>query len=1179
MSPGQAADFPATLAVTVTVNISPSIDSLSIDNSGTTLDILAGQTLTVVGGITNNGTITVDFNPNGIPANLTFSGSQTLSGSGSVVMNSPYAQLNTSNSGVLTQAAGHTISGLGTINAALINQGLVNADINGQTLFLMTDAMSSSGTMEAINGGLLNVGTITISNSGGTILASGGNVLLVNSTIVGGTLTSTGTSNLSTTSGGASLSGVTLSAGSQFNIPNNQTVTVTNGLANNGTIVVDYNPNGIPANLTFSGSQTLSGTGSVVMNSPYAQLNTSDSGLLTQAAGHTISGAGTINAALNNQGLVNANANGQTLTLAGSNPASNTSIMEATGGGNFAVAAVLSNSGGTLLAAGGNVQITSGGSVNNAGGGTIQAASGGNVQISGGATIVGGMLTSTGTSSSFSSNGGSTLSGVTFATGSQFNILNNTTVTITNGLSNNGTITVDFNPNGIPANLTFSGSQTLSGSGSVVMNSPYAQLNTSNSGVLTQAAGHTISGLGTINAALINQGLVNADINGQTLFLMTDAMSSSGTMEAINGGLLNVGTITISNSGGTILASGGNVLLVNSTIVGGTLTSTGTSNLSTTSGGASLSGVTLSAGSQFNIPNNQTVTVTNGLANNGTIVVDYNPNGIPANLTFSGSQTLSGTGSVVMNSPYAQLNTSDSGLLTQAAGHTISGAGTINAALNNQGLVNANANGQTLTLATSAKVSSGTMETTNGGVLNITTNINNTGGLILAGSGAVDINSGATISGGTLTSMAGSTFTGNGSAGLNNVVLSASSQYNIPSNQTTTVSGGLINSGTISGDGTLKQVSGPLELGGQGAITAANVQINGGTLLAGGPGNTINSNLIYASPLASTYQGVLAGAGNSLVVNNPTGLLVLSGTNNTIGGGTTINAGTLLISGAGGLPSTAPLTVDGDSSFSVADGTARNTTVSKLTLTNGSNLVFDWVNNVADELISTAAATTSGYVGISVVITGVPNGTQTLITAPSGLQAPNNTKYLLGDAFDYTAVLTQSDTAVGISLYTAVTPLSSAYWLGGLVPGGGNAMALSNASTSNWAASAGGAYANGLIPGPTTDVFFSATGATLQSGIVLGNNMAANSLTFSSTGVTIAADGNELTLFSSGTGAATRHQRQPERHGQRQPGLGVQPDLDDCQRQDPYRRGKHLGDEFADRGGQRHAGPQRHEYL
>ena len=257
-------------------------------------------------------------------------------------------------------------------------------------------------------------------------------------------------------------------------------------------------------------------------------------------------------------------------------------------------------------------------------------------------------------------------------------------------------------------------------------------------------------------------------------------------------------------------------------------------------------------------------------------------------MTFSGSQTL---GNVILNDQFAQLNTSNSGVLTEPAGNTISGFGTINAALINQGLVNANVNGQTLTLATNPMTSSGTMETTKGGVLNITTNINNTGGLILAGSGAININSGAAITGGTLTSLAGSVFTGNGSAGLNNVVLSASSQYNIPSGQTTTVSGGLINSGTISGAGTLKQVSGTLELGAQAAISLAGVQINGGSLLADSPASTITSNLTYASPLASTYQGVLAGAGNSLVVNNPTGLLVLSGTNNTIGGGTTINAG------------------------------------------------------------------------------------------------------------------------------------------------------------------------------------------------------------------------------------------------------------------------------------------------
>ena len=105
-----------------------------------------------------------------------------------------YAQLNTSDGGVLTQAAGHTISGYGTINAALINQGLVNANVNGQTLSLATNAMTNAGTMEATNGGVLNVET-TVNNAGGH--DPGGRrqrPVQRRALVVGGTLTSTGTS-------------------------------------------------------------------------------------------------------------------------------------------------------------------------------------------------------------------------------------------------------------------------------------------------------------------------------------------------------------------------------------------------------------------------------------------------------------------------------------------------------------------------------------------------------------------------------------------------------------------------------------------------------------------------------------------------------------------------------------------------------------------------------------------------------------------------------------------------------------------------------------------------------------------------------------------------------------------------------------------------------------------------
>ena len=148
------------------------------------------------GGITNNGTITVGASGFFYDSYLTFSGSTTLSGTGSVVLNGD-AYLNTSNSGLLTQAAGHTISGQGTINAALINQGLVNANVNGQTLTLATNAMTNAGTMEATNGGGLTVQN-TVNNTGGTISASGSGTLWISG---GGTVNNAGGAILASGSG------------------------------------------------------------------------------------------------------------------------------------------------------------------------------------------------------------------------------------------------------------------------------------------------------------------------------------------------------------------------------------------------------------------------------------------------------------------------------------------------------------------------------------------------------------------------------------------------------------------------------------------------------------------------------------------------------------------------------------------------------------------------------------------------------------------------------------------------------------------------------------------------------------------------------------------------------------------------------------------------------------------
>jgi autotransporter-associated beta strand protein len=119
----------------------------------------------------------------------------------------------------------------------------------------------------------------------------------------------------------------------------------------------------------------------------------------------------------------------------------------------------------------------------------------------------------------------------------------------------------------------------------------------------------------------------------------------------------------------------------------------------------------------------------------------------------------------------------------------------------------------------------------------------------------------------------------------------------------------------VQNGGTLTQNSGVLRLGGSATLTAGEVAIDGGTLRADGPLAAITSSLLYASPSASTYQGVLAGSGNSLTLDNPAALLILSGAGNSYTGGTYVQAGTLEITSAGGLPDGTALTVGADASL------------------------------------------------------------------------------------------------------------------------------------------------------------------------------------------------------------------------------------------------------------------------
>jgi hypothetical protein len=183
-------------------------------------------------------------------------------------------------------------------------------------------------------------------------------------------------------------------------------------------------------------------------------------------------------------------------------------------------------------------------------------------------------------------------------------------------------------------------------------------------------------------------------------------------------------------------------------------------------------------------------------------------------------------------------------------------------------------------------------------------------------------------------------------------------------------------------------------------------------------------------------------------------------------------------------------------------------------------LNLDYVSGATDQIIASAPLTVGGAIRMSLSAIAPQAGTYTLLSAPSrlsgaALELVNNT--------NFTGTLSSSATAITMTGALA-TPLTNAYRFGGQVSGAGTAMAISSGTAGNWArlATDTSATAAGVVPGSTANVFFATnTGATHESNVVLGANMAFNSLTFNDTSpVTIGADGNTLTLLSTGSGTS-----------------------------------------------------------
>ena len=345
------------------------------------------------------------------------------------------------------------------------------------------------------------------------------------------------------------------------------------GMINNGLLVV--NGTGPQQSRIFiHGETTLNGDGNIALNGPGARLIdfSANAGHLINV-NNTIVGQGNIGGGqmrLTNQssGVIEANVDGQELTINTRNGEDliNAGIMRACGGATLAIrgfTGILDNTDGQIIAADASQVV---------------------IPATPGPVIVGGTLRAEG-SGHFSTDEFATVQLVDLILDAPFTIGGNSNLILAGNIQNQ-VINVDASV-APSSNLLFTTDATLNGDNVINMIGAGARIWTpsgaANDGHFNNVnniiRGQGSLGLGTMQLSNQQDGVISADVSGETMTLSTIGghdLVNSGLIEATNGGVLHILGFpgVLNNRGGTICAQAGSVIELRNNLVisDGTLT-------------------------------------------------------------------------------------------------------------------------------------------------------------------------------------------------------------------------------------------------------------------------------------------------------------------------------------------------------------------------------------------------------------------------------------------------------------------------------------------------------------------------------------------------------------------------------------------------------------------------------